>query len=145
MIAWYIVHRDRRRSGEDRAETPEIFLVSTRRRRGELKVEKGKEGLEWREDELHDMHVGEATVHHISEEDNCVRTPGLRDTPRLAQIHVDDDPEHGPKGRATLRVRPVVEDLWIGDEEDVSRRISISLMTETVRDMPVDEGEKRSK
>jgi hypothetical protein len=73
------------------------------------------------------MHVGEAIVHHISEEDDCVRTPAFRDAPRLAQIHVDDDPGHGPKERAALRVRPVIENLGIGDEEDVGR-LFISLM-----------------
>ena len=46
VIAWYIVHRDRRRRGEDRAETPDVFLVSAGRRWGRFKVEKGQEGLE---------------------------------------------------------------------------------------------------
>ena len=71
------------------------------------------------------MHVGETVVHHISEEDDCVWTFALRDAPRLAQIHIDDDPGDGPKERTALRVRPLVENLWIGDEEDVSRRLSI--------------------
>ena len=78
------------------------------------------------------MHVGETIVHHISEEDDCVWTFALHDAPGLAQIHVDEDPGRGPKERTALRVRPLVEDLWIGDEEDVSRRrrrrrLSISL------------------
>jgi hypothetical protein len=72
------------------------------------------------------MHVGEAAVHHISEEDDCVGTLALRDVPRLAQIHVDEDPGYGPEERAALRVRPVIENLRIGDEEDVSC-LSVSL------------------
>lgn len=76
---------------------------------------------------LHDIHVGETVVHHISEEDDCVRAPAFRDAPRLAQIHVDEDPGHGPKERAAPWVRPPIENLWIGDEEDVSR-LSISLL-----------------
>jgi hypothetical protein len=78
------------------------------------------------------MHVGETVVHHISEEDDCVWVPAFRDAPRLAQIHVDEDPGYGPKERAAPRVRPVIENLWIGDEEDVSR-LSISLMVTVVR------------
>ncbi len=78
---------------------------------------------------LGDMHVGETVVHHISEEDDCVWTFALHDAPRLSQIHIDEDPGHGPKERTALRVRPLVENLWIGDEEDVSRRLSISLMS----------------
>jgi hypothetical protein len=77
------------------------------------------------------MHVGETVVHHISEEDDCVRTFALRDAPRLAQIRVDEDPGHGPKERTALRVRPLVENLWIGDEEDVSRRLSIASLMST--------------
>ena len=80
------------------------------------------------------MHIGETVVHHISEEDDCVWTFALRDAPRLAQIHVDEDPGHGPEERTALRVRPVVENLWIGDEEDVSRRLFIiSLSKSAVR------------
>lgn len=79
------------------------------------------------------MHVGETVVHHISEEDDCVRTFALRDAPRLAQIRVDEDPGHGPKERTALRVRPLVENLWIGDEEDVSRRLSIISLMSTNR------------
>jgi len=30
VIIWYRVHQDRRRSREDRVETPDIFLISTR-------------------------------------------------------------------------------------------------------------------
>jgi hypothetical protein len=75
------------------------------------------------------MHVGETVVHHISEEDDCVWTLALRDAPRLAQIRIDEDPGHGPKERTAPRVRPLVENLWIGDEEDVSRRLFISLMS----------------
>jgi hypothetical protein len=71
------------------------------------------------------MHVGETVVYHISEEDDCVWTFALRDAPRLAQIRIDEDPGHGPKERTALRVRPLVENMWIGDEEDVSRRLSI--------------------
>jgi hypothetical protein len=71
------------------------------------------------------MHVRETVVHHISEEDDCVWTFALRDAPRLAQIRVDEDPGHGPKERIAFRVRPLVENLWIGDEEDVSRRLSL--------------------
>lgn len=74
------------------------------------------------------MHVRETAVHHISEEDDCVWTFALRDAPGLAQIRVDEDPGHGPKERTAPCVRPLVENLWIGDEEDVSRRLSISLM-----------------
>jgi hypothetical protein len=144
VIAWYIVHRDRRRSGEDRAETPEIFLVSIRG--GNFKLEKGQEELEWTsaaEHALRNMHVGKAVVHHISEEDDCVWMPALRDAPGLAQIHVDEDPGHGPKERVASRVRPVIENLRIGDEEDVGR-LFISLMTEVVRDKArVEKGEKR--
>jgi hypothetical protein len=73
------------------------------------------------------MHVGETVVHHISEEDDCVWTFSLRDAPGPAQIHIDEDPGYGPKERTAPRVRPLVENLWIGDEEDVSRRLSISL------------------
>lgn len=137
MIAWYIVHRDRRRRREDRAETPDVFLVSAADVVGvkkKIKVGRGREGLERSGSgsssqerinthalhSLHDMHVGEAAVHHISEEDDCVRTLALRDAPRLAQIHVDEDPGDGPEERAALRVRPVIENLRIGDEEDVS-------------------------
>ena len=71
------------------------------------------------------MHVGETVVHHISEEDDCVWTFALRDAPGFAQIRIDEDPGHGPKERTALRVRPLVENLWIGDEEDMSRRLSI--------------------
>ena len=138
MIAWYIVHRDRRRRREDRAETPDVFLVSAADvvgvKKKKIKVGRGREGLERSGSgssslerinthalhSLHDMHVGEAAVHHISEEDDCVRTLALRDAPRLAQIHVDEDPGDGPEERAALRVRPVIENLRIGDEEDVS-------------------------
>ena len=74
------------------------------------------------------MHVGEAVVHHISKEDDYVWTFALGDAPRLAQIHIDEDPGYGPEERAALQVRPLIENLWIGDEEDVSRRFSISLM-----------------
>jgi hypothetical protein len=80
------------------------------------------------------MHVGETVVHHISEEDDCVWTFALCDAPRLAQIHIDEDPGYGPKERTAPRVRPLVENLWIGYEEDVSRRrrrrrrLSISLI-----------------
>lgn len=77
------------------------------------------------------MHVGETVVHHISEEDDCVWALAFRDAPRLAQIHVDEDPGYGPEEGAALRVRPVIENLWIGDEEDVSR-LSISLMASAV-------------
>ena len=55
-------------------------------------------------------------------------TFALGDAPRLAQIHIDEDPGYGPEERAALRVRPLIENLWIGDEEDVSRRFSITLM-----------------
>ena len=75
------------------------------------------------------MHVGETVVHHISEEDDRVWLFALRDAPRLAQIHVDEDPGYGPKERTAPRVRPLVENLWIGDEEDVSRRLFVSLMS----------------
>jgi hypothetical protein len=85
---------------------------------------------------LGDRHFGETVVHHISEKDDGVWTFALRDTPRFAQIHIDEDPGHGPEERATPRVRPLIEDLWIGDEENVSRCLSISLMCqpESVRD-----------
>jgi hypothetical protein len=79
-----------------------------------------------------DMHVSETVVHHISEEDDCVWSFTLRDAPHLAQIRIDEDPGHGPKERTALQVRPLVENLWIGDEEDVSRRFSISLMSTQV-------------
>ena len=74
------------------------------------------------------MHVGETVVHHISEEDDRVWSFALRDAPRLAQIHIDEDPGYGPKERTASRVRPLVGNLWIGDEEDVSRRLSVSLL-----------------
>ncbi len=74
------------------------------------------------------MHVGEAVVHHIPEEDDRVRTRAFGDAPRLAQVHVDEDPGDGPEERAALGVRPLVEDLRIGDDEDVSR-LAISLTT----------------
>ena len=82
------------------------------------------------------MHVGETVVHHISEEDDCVWTFALRDAPRLAQIHIDDDPGDGPKERTALRVRPLVENLWIGDEEDVSRRLSIISLLMSMSNQP---------
>jgi hypothetical protein len=56
-----------------------------------------------------------------------VWTLALHDVPRLAQIRIDEDPGHGPKERTALLVRPLVDNLRIGDEEDVSRRFSISL------------------
>jgi hypothetical protein len=68
-----------------------------------------------------DVHVGKAVVHHVPEEDDGVRTGALRDAPRLEQIHVDEDPGCGPEERPTLRIRSLVEDLGIGDEEDASR------------------------
>src|SRR6266403_1249253 len=52
----------------------------------------------------------------------------MSDAASLAQIHIDEDPGYGPEERAALQVRPLIENLWIGDEEDVSRRFSISLM-----------------
>ena len=85
------------------------------------------------------MHVDETVVHHVSEEDDCVRVLALRDAPRLAQIHVDEDPGHGPKERAALRVRPVIENLWIGDEEDMS---CLSISLKAVRDKQERGGEK---
>jgi hypothetical protein len=91
------------------------------------------------------MHVGETVVHHISEEDDCVWTFALRDAPRLAQIRIDEDPGHGPEERAALRVRPLVENLWIGDEEDVSRRFSISLMSCQPTNPQVSHGESGEK
>jgi hypothetical protein len=79
------------------------------------------------------MHVGEAVVHHISEEDDCVWTFALHDAPRFAQIHIDEDPGYVPKERTASRVGPLVENLWIGDEEDVSRRLSISLRCQSTK------------
>jgi hypothetical protein len=83
------------------------------------------------------MHVDETVVHHISPRKMmaCGRLLFVsRDAPRLAQIHIDEDTGHGPtKERTALWVKPLVENLnlWIGDEEDVSRRLSesISLMS----------------
>ena len=106
VVSRYIVHRDRRRSGEDRVKTPDIFLISTNRAPcravpRSVAGRKGEATLSLREEsgKLHalvDMHVGKTVVHHISEEDDCVWTFALRDAPRLAQIHVDEDPGHGP-------------------------------------------------
>ncbi len=81
---------------------------------------------------LGDVHVGETVVHHISEKNDCVWTFTPGDAPRFAQIHIDEDPGHGPEERATPRVRPFIEDLWIGDEENVSRCLFISLMSTRV-------------
>jgi hypothetical protein len=78
------------------------------------------------------VHVGEAVVHQISEEDDRVRMRAFGDAPRLAQIHVDEDPGDGPKERAALGVRPLIENLRIGDDEDVSR-LAISLTAEKDR------------
>lgn len=78
------------------------------------------------------MHVGEAVVHQISEEDDRVRMRAFGDAPRLAQIHVDEDPGDGPEERHALGVRPLIENLRIGDDEDVSR-LAISLTTEKDR------------
>jgi hypothetical protein len=82
------------------------------------------------------MHVSETVVHHISEEDDCVWTFALRDAPRLAQIRIDEDSGHGPEERTALRERPLVENLWIGDEEDVSRRLSIISLLMTMSTNP---------
>ena len=80
---------------------------------------------------LCDVHVGEAVVHQIPEEDDSVRTRAFGDAPRLAKIHVDEGPGDGPEERAALGVRPLVENLRIGDDEDVSR-LAISLTTERI-------------
>jgi hypothetical protein len=104
---------------------------------GEERGERGEEGRD--PYVLCDMHVGEAVVHHISEEDDCVRTRALGDAPRLAQIQVDEDLGEGPEERVALRVRHVVENLWIGDDEDASR-VSCSLTTERQRLAPCTRG-----
>jgi hypothetical protein len=87
---------------------------------------------------LCDMHVGEAVVHHVSKEDDCMWTRALGNAPGLAQIHVDEDPGDGPEERAASRVRPPIENLRIGDDEDVSR-LSFILITakRRERDQPV--------
>jgi hypothetical protein len=123
-------------------ETPDILLISTvhagRENKRILSLEKGRRerGGMSAASKLHalgDMHVSETVVHHISEEDDCVWTFALRDAPCLAQIRVDEDPGHGPKERTALRERPLVENLWIGDEEDVSRRLSIPKSVKLVK------------
>jgi hypothetical protein len=40
---------------------------------------------------LCDFHVSKPVVHHISKEDDGIRTRSFRDAPRLAEIHVDED------------------------------------------------------
>lgn len=92
------------------------------------------------------MHVGEAVVHHIPEEDDRVRTRAFGDAPRLAQIHVDEDPGDGPEERAALGVRPLVENLRIGDDEDMSRpAISLTMKRVEVSSMNIQERKGGSK
>ena len=77
------------------------------------------------------MHVGEAIVYQITKEDDHMQTHALGDVPHLAQIHVNEDLGEGPEEQAALRVRPLVENLQIGNNEDMSH-LAISLTTEGI-------------
>lgn len=62
-----------------------------------------------------------AIVHHVSEEDNCVRVTSYRRAPALANVQVDDELAQSLQPRGAVRVRVTVGNLGVGDYEYMGR------------------------
>jgi hypothetical protein len=60
-----------------------------------------------------------STVHHVTQEDHNVWVFTERRTPALAQIEVNNQSSEISKCRGAVRIRAVVQDLRVGDKENM--------------------------